>query len=758
MLFKQELGHFVFSIRSTGNLFNVINEALAAGLHEGLLNLGIFHKSDQPFSLRLGHDPIHWERHFGTDIVGANAQVRLENRIRIWISKYERSMEVVIDNSISSSACAWIKNFDLFEAGIEFVSRALSSSVTTPPDLKTTLTEWQFDMPPPGSRVDYVQALWRVFDILDAINQSKAIFPFIQGYGNHGHLVVTAFCNVSESIGRTFKESNEFDLFEDFETRTQRLQELSSFSVNDSGDVIATMLSARRIMKDFRSALYNTSFLLNFQVSGIQNNLEKNFQNLGESLQQEPQSMTTFAKISNNLLLETDILALRNELSVLNSLSQRASILVRSRYWGANVQDSFLEPISDHFQTRHRKPSLWTGNCLDKWEIRSHYTFIHNISLLSNNQCKALGIISPRQLQCCKQAVSCYASCHYSKSLCDLGYQNCTGDSLHQLLDQSQGDDILRLHPPWKVFSVVRRSFCICQKDPVRPSKVSGRCPAYFTKIGTHTCCANAGHDVASNPELAQERSNSSRLSWKHAATILMEHLAGRSDATSSHVRETLANFIDLLNTDTDITATDSHSFIRSMNVTRELSIVLKNALLNESSDDQFLMFGMSRTPRPSQDGIHISNSLLESSMSLLLWHSQESHSVLLLRESFAIIDEIHDGIKQASFLSDADSMMKFRKLMASALDEETSILESAQGIKRLFLDRAAATDIQKQIKLDAIINTGQKAKAQHQNLLNAWPTVKTSDLNEMMNILHMLSQREEILLLLKQSLSPGGA
>jgi hypothetical protein len=102
--------------------------------------------------------------------------------------------------------------------------------------------------------------------------------------------------------------------------------------------------------------------------------------------------------------------------------------------------------------------------------------------------------------------------------------------------------------------------------------------------------------------------------------------------------------------------------------------------------------------------------------------------------------------------------MMKFREMMASALDEETSILESAQGIKRLFLDRAAAKDIQRQVKLAATIYTGQKAKTQHQNLLKAWPTVKTSELNEMMDILNMLSQREEILLLLKESLSPGGA
>jgi hypothetical protein len=341
--------------------------------------------------------------------------------------------------------------------------------------------------------------------------------------------------------------------------------------------------------------------------------------------------------------------------------------LVKSRYWDANVQDSFLEPIAAHFQNRHRKPSLWTGNCLDKWEIRSYNTFINNISGLSNNQCKALGLISPLQLQCCKKAVSCYASCHYSKSTCDLGYQNCIADSVHQLLDQSQGDVILRLQPHWKTFSVVRRSFCICQKDPVRPSKVSGRCPSYFTKIGTHTCTANDGHDVASHPYLAPDViCNSTRSNWRQAATILMQRLAGRSDATSFHVRETLAQFNDLLNT--DITATDSHSFIRWMNVSRDLSNVLENALFNESSDDRFLMFGMSRIPRPS-------NSLLESSMSLLLWHSQESNSVLLLREGFAIIDEIRDGLKQASFLSDADSMMKFREMMASALDEESSIL-----------------------------------------------------------------------------------
>ena len=172
-------------------------------------------------------------------------------------------------------------------------------------------------MPPPGSRTDYVQALWRVFDILDAINQSEAIFHLIQGYGNQGHLVVTAFCNVSESISRTFKESNEFELFDGFASRTQRLQELTSFSVNDSDDVISTMLAARRIMRDFRSALYNTSFLLNFQINGILKNLEENHQNLGQLLQLEPQSMTTFAKISNHLQLKTDILAFKNELSVL---------------------------------------------------------------------------------------------------------------------------------------------------------------------------------------------------------------------------------------------------------------------------------------------------------------------------------------------------------------------------------------------------------------------------------------------------------
>jgi hypothetical protein len=114
MLFKQELGRFVYSIRNTGNLFEHVNQTLAAGLHEGLWNLGIFPQRDQPFSLRLGHDPIPWERHFGPDDVGANAQVHLENQIRIWISKYERSMEVVIDNSISLSAHAWLKNFDIW--------------------------------------------------------------------------------------------------------------------------------------------------------------------------------------------------------------------------------------------------------------------------------------------------------------------------------------------------------------------------------------------------------------------------------------------------------------------------------------------------------------------------------------------------------------------------------------------------------------------------------------------------------------------
>jgi len=37
-------------------------------ISEGLWNLGIFLESDQLCSLRLGHDPIHWEHHFGTDI------------------------------------------------------------------------------------------------------------------------------------------------------------------------------------------------------------------------------------------------------------------------------------------------------------------------------------------------------------------------------------------------------------------------------------------------------------------------------------------------------------------------------------------------------------------------------------------------------------------------------------------------------------------------------------------------------------------
>ncbi len=75
-----------------------------------------------------------------------------------------------------------------------------------------------------------------------------------------------------------------------------------------------------------------------------------------------------------------------------------------------------------------------------------------------------------------------------------------------------------------------------------------------------------------------------------------------------------------------------------------------------------------------------------------------------------------------------------------------------------MFLDREAAKDIQRQVKLAATIYTAQKAKAQHQNLLKAWPTVKTSELNEMMDILNMMSQREEVLRQAKESLSPGGA
>jgi len=174
-MFKAELGKFLYSTRKSGSFLDLVNDALSAGLFAGLSNLGIFPaKGIEPLIFGFAHNPIHWTKNFGTDIMGADLTLHLENRMRIWLSTYDRGMEVVLDDYISASAHAWIFSVKLIEAGISFQS-TYSAFEPTPPDLKTTLSEWKH--PPSNSShpavSTSVESIWKTSLGMDSMHQDE---------------------------------------------------------------------------------------------------------------------------------------------------------------------------------------------------------------------------------------------------------------------------------------------------------------------------------------------------------------------------------------------------------------------------------------------------------------------------------------------------------------------------------------------------------------------------------------------------------
>ena len=214
-MFKAELGKFLYSTRKSGSFLDLVNDALSAGLFAGLSNLGIFPaKGIEPLIFGFAHNPIHWTKNFGTDIMGADLTLHLENRMRIWLSTYDRGMEVVLDDYISASAHAWIFSVKLIEAGISFQS-TYSAFEPTPPDLKTTLSEWKH--PPSNSShpavSTSVESIWKTSLGMDSMHQDESFLTIIDRH-RPGQQAFESFCRLSENVSIFWSGAFEVESFE----------------------------------------------------------------------------------------------------------------------------------------------------------------------------------------------------------------------------------------------------------------------------------------------------------------------------------------------------------------------------------------------------------------------------------------------------------------------------------------------------------------------------------------------------------------
>ena len=746
MHFKSELGNFVHSLRNSGNLLRLVAEALSAGHVDALANLGILPDLDpEPLSLSIGHKSTNWEQTFGSSIIGSSTTVDLENGMRLWINSFERSMEALIDNTASAHVRAWIRSATIFEAGIE-LEASFSSFQSTAPDLRTTLTEWSKQRYP-GALDHLAKAIFNVVAILRGMDGTDLLFPLVHPNGSRGHLALIELCNASNQISTarsSFQSAAlEMQSIGSFNASAERLRQLQKFLREDSDRVIDVLNSAQDVLQDHRPHLLNVSKFLHSQMLHFRNQFQNNTKSLQERVSlQSPDFTERLLNLSNSLGLDTDIPVLTKELSILNTFRRRSSILIKSRYWGASVQDSFLEPMANDLYTRHLKPSLWTGTCLLNWTLRAYNTFQKDIDILanvSNDQCNSMGLLTLDQLQCCSQAVECYASCFFSKRTCDTRFEECIDGVLSE---DFRGKDVLTVMPSWKIFSKIRRFFCVCQRDPVRPS-LSGDCPRFFSKTGSRECLSfSASMDI----------NHTSDQNWVTAANDLLGSII-TDDVSSSQIRTSLSDFVRPATENTS--ERDIESFSRWLNVSQTLSKYLKESLHRERSTGRLLSFGGSRIPRPSQGGIHNVDSFFEASMSLSLWDT--SSSLDLFEESLSLLQTVLSGMRETARDPKADKVVKMRRLLAGALEEEAVTLESARRIKDFVFDVIAIQRMSRGVKLEAFKLAGRMAGDQRSRFVSALSGVKKSDLENIVSLATILKQREQLLSQLQANLSSSG-
>jgi len=339
LLFKAEVGKFLYSVRNSVSFLDLVNDALSAGLFSGLANLGIFPETKtKPLALSIGHSPFHWTKRFGNGFLGANLTLHFENSMRVWLSTFDRGMETIIDDSVSAAAHAWIFSFKIMEAGISFQS-SYTSPKPAPLDLKTTLSEWEVKPSHEVRASSFVESLWKVSSAMESIHRDESYLTMIHR-SQRGPQTITAFCQMQENVLRYFSEDLKVQSLEPSAQISERLQALDYFAMS-SGKVIETMQSAQRHLTEGNSALLNSSNLLKSALLDFQADVERNVEHVKELTSFE--SVKALVNISDRLLFkfDSDTLILSAELSSLQTFQRRAALLIQSRNWG--VLESVFE-------------------------------------------------------------------------------------------------------------------------------------------------------------------------------------------------------------------------------------------------------------------------------------------------------------------------------------------------------------------------------------------------------------------------------
>ena len=344
LMFKAELGRFLYSMRKSGSFLDLVSDALSSGLFAGLVNMGIFPETEtKSLTFGFGHRPIDWKKEFGSlDTLGAGVTLHLENTMRIWLSAFERGMEAVFDNFFSLSAHAWFQSLKIFETGIAFEAKHSSRPSLQPslPDLKTTLSEWR-DLPPSTVNpvpLTFVESLWKISSVLDSMDDYEPFMDIVRR-NRQGQQAITAFCEMSENISSTLSGAFEIESLESSVHVLQRLKALDRFTMV-SGEIIKTMQSAQRHFAETNSAFLNSSAFLQSAMREVQDDVKNHVEDLEQ--QGLLESVKALVNVSDKLFLVSGTMALSTDLLTLQTFRRKAALLAKSRYWGA------LEPAVDY--------------------------------------------------------------------------------------------------------------------------------------------------------------------------------------------------------------------------------------------------------------------------------------------------------------------------------------------------------------------------------------------------------------------------
>jgi hypothetical protein len=309
-----------------------------------------------------------------------------------------------------------------------------------------------------------------------------------------------------------------------------------------------------------------------------------------------------------------------------------------------------------------------------------------------------------------------------------------------------------RLVPPRSAFLSARRAFCVCQKDPVRPSKITGNCPFFFTKRGQYCHALDSGISIELDAGL-----HHSDQDWVSASRILMDNLRNETFGISSpQIKNSLPIFIEFLSANSWENDSRLPSFEDWMNVSQKLTSDLLHSL-RDGSNELVLQFSMSRSPRPSLESHPRLYNFIEASTSQSVRKSEGSNLMEFVREHLAAFRMVRKSINETFRTSQVSNLVDMRETLAGILDEETCILESAEKIKSSVMELISVRNLIGDIKLEAFKQASTKARYRLSSLAETFEQVQFSDIDTMRTIATLFEERENILSAVKLFFDPSG-